>query len=353
MLRIGIDGYFMPEDAGDGRGLGMYVHHLVRTLPSLLMPDEALVLFVPASWRGSVPDVQVVRADRRASQYTWEQRWLPQMARRAQVEVLHAPANTRPWFSPVPVVTTVHDMIMFERSKRGLYESYVRWMTARAMTHSARVLTVSNASRAAMAARFARSAQVDVVYHGLPCAVDTQWSTARAAKVVHFAHRDPRKNTPVVIALARTLPDVEFVLLGMTADAIRALVGEDLPANVTALGFVTEVEKELHLRTALALLYVSGAEGFGLPVLEAMARGCIAIISEDPAIVEIGGDAALSCAVRVEFLRAAIERLRADPGYADVLREKGLTNMRRFDWHVAAARVLAVYRDVAGRQVGR
>ena len=116
---------------------------------------------------------------------------------------------------------------------------------------------------------------------------------------------------------------------------------------------LSESELVTVLQGARALLQPSLVEGFGIPVLEAMASGCPVIASDTPALVEVLGGAGLHAAVGDgASLAAAIERLHRG-SLRDELRARGLERARDFSWDTAARDTLAVYREAAAAGPGR
>ncbi len=101
------------------------------------------------------------------------------------------------------------------------------------------------------------------------------------------------------------------------------------------------------LQAARALIQPSLVEGFGIPVLEAMACGCPVVASDTPALLEVAGGAALHAAVGDSHaLAAALTRLR-EPGVSAQLRQRGLTRATAFSWERTARETLAIYREAA------
>jgi glycosyltransferase involved in cell wall biosynthesis len=138
--------------------------------------------------------------------------------------------------------------------------------------------------------------------------------------------------------------------------------GERLTALAESLGirerlrFVPSVSLDdlvKLLQSARALLQPSLVEGFGIPVLEAMACGCPVICSDTPALVEVTGGAGLHAAVgNAEALAEAMRRLE-EPGLRQQLIERSLARSHDFDWDKTARATLAVYREAAATAAGR
>jgi glycosyltransferase involved in cell wall biosynthesis len=118
---------------------------------------------------------------------------------------------------------------------------------------------------------------------------------------------------------------------------------------VRLLGYLADSDKRSFLGGAEVVSYPSIAEGFGLPVLEAMACGAPVVTSGVSATAEVAGDAAeLVDPLATESIEAGLRRVLADPARARELRTRGLERAAQFSWEAAAERTLAVYRRAMG-----
>jgi glycosyltransferase involved in cell wall biosynthesis len=164
---------------------------------------------------------------------------------------------------------------------------------------------------------------------------------------------EPRKNLPrVVDAFARIgRPDVELVLVGPTGwneDVAPAVAA--LGARARALGFVPRHDLAPLYAGAAAFVYPSLREGFGLPVLEAMAQGTPVVTSAATSTAEVAGDAALLVdPFDVDAIAAAIDRALTDGEVARRLRDAGRARAAEFPWSRTAEMTLAVYREAVSR----
>ncbi|WP_459934774.1 glycosyltransferase family 4 protein [Fundidesulfovibrio butyratiphilus] len=143
--------------------------------------------------------------------------------------------------------------------------------------------------------------------------------------------KDPRKNPQVIApALAKSGLDIPLVLAGWSGWSGRDSGG----ARVVELGYVPDEDLPGLYSNALALVYPSLYEGFGLPVLEAMACGCPVITARSSSLPEVGGEACLYLEdpSDPEEMAQAMLRLARTPGLADEMRTKGLVQAERFSW---------------------
>jgi glycosyltransferase involved in cell wall biosynthesis len=133
--------------------------------------------------------------------------------------------------------------------------------------------------------------------------------------------------------------------------ALRKLIRElGIESRVKRLGYVPEAKLPALYAAADLLLFPSKAEGFGFPVLEAMASGTPCVISKDEALRELAGGAAISVNVEnLERLRGAVERVLLKPEAAKELRRKGIERAREFTWERTVDLTLEAYKEARER----
>jgi glycosyltransferase involved in cell wall biosynthesis len=285
---------------------------------------------------------------------------LPLRVRRLRPDVFHGPHYTLPVGLPCPAVVTFHDPTFFslphlhERSKVAYFTRTARTGIKRA----ARVIAVSEyAKQGAITFAGAEGDRVDVVHGG----VDLHRyrpeapSGLRAPYILFVGTLEPRKDVPTLIAAYGELDTPhELVLAGQPGWGMREIEQAIAAARRTTIrlaGFVSEDEKLDLYRNASAFVYPSIAEGFGLPMLEAMACGAPVITTTGSAPEEIAGDAAVLVPPQnVTALREALHRLLSDETYAADLRRRGVVRAQRYTWEAAAARTVDVWRRGAERR---
>ena len=166
---------------------------------------------------------------------------------------------------------------------------------------------------------------------------------------------EPRKNLSLLVkALPVCEHDVPIVLAGWDGwgdDAwLKAAETQGLRNRIFTTGYVDEETLACLYSSALALVFPSLYEGFGLPVLEAMACGCPVICSNAASLPEVAGEAALLIdPFRVEDLAAAVDKVVGDPALREDLIRKGLLRSAQFSWERTAKQTLAVFRAVSGQ----
>lgn len=296
------------------------------------------------------------------------------LARRLGVELVHFTANTG-WTrrSPVPSVLTVHDLIFLDtgigrRSARQVIgHRYERIQVPRAVAAADMLVVPSQTVAAEVRARF--SSEPAVVYAGVEqshagsatteprAGCGEGGATDHPPYIVAFAGRDPRKQTAAVVDAWRQLAEspLRLHLLaagGMPLHLRESLAPELRTGAVEIHGYLPRAQVESLLAGALALVYPSTDEGFGLPVLEGMAAGVPVISGIAPVTREIGGDAIMQLdpADVVGSTVATLRRLVADPNLAVSARARGRARAGEFTWQAAAAGYLEAYRKAIGRR---
>ena len=370
-MRIVLNGLFLiPNRVG---GSENYLRGLVHGLAEvdeeheyiLCLGPEAAPTFEPPSsrWRMLVsPRPSRLRAVRIAL----EQTWLPRIAAGLRVDVIHSAGYTGPIASNAARVTTIHDM-NYKRhpedlsvAERAVYSVIIPLVARK----SHRVLTLTMAARADILRwTRARPAKVVVVHHGVrriwpgdPHDDGKRLSDAGVSEpfVLSVAASYPHKNLhrlvsafPLDVANASRVRLVIVGLKGRAHPAVEALSARDQQL-IKILGWVDDALLASLYRRSLAVAFPSLYEGFGLPILEAMALGTPVITSNFGAMAEVADDAAeLVDPYDVESIRAGLRRVAFDPARRMELGRRGLEHAAQFTWQRCARETLAVYAEAA------
>ncbi|HSC92031.1 MAG TPA: glycosyltransferase family 1 protein [Gaiellaceae bacterium] len=245
-----------------------------------------------------------------------------------------------------PAVLTVHDL-SFERDPTlmGRRDRLTfRTMVPRAVRRAERVFAVSERTRLDLIELYGTPPDKIVV---TPNGVDPAFSPRRAPgeeegePYLLFVGAIQERKDPLAAADAAAAVGLPLVVAGPKKEPSLARELERRGARV--LGYVSKAELATLYRGASALLLPSRFEGFGLPVLEAMASGTPVVAAPEPALREVAGDAALY-AERGE-LADAVRRALAE---RDALRAAGLERAKAFSWRETARRTVAAYKEVLG-----
>jgi glycosyltransferase involved in cell wall biosynthesis len=288
--------------------------------------------------------------------HLWEQIGLP--ARLGRGELLWSPANTGPLAVRTQVVT-IHDASVLDHPEwfARPFAAYYAWLLPRLSRRVVRVITDSRFSRERLLERLPLAPDRIVA---IAPGVSERFHPGNAGQLDRVRHRiglapgryalalgsiEPRKNLPALVrawhvACGRVDPPPTLVICGAPGRAFRASRLERAP-NVQLLGRLADPELSAVQAGASIFVMPSLYEGFGLPVLEAMASGVPVICSSAGALPEAAGEAALLVDPRDErALAEAIVSVLTDEALADRLRRAGLARARAFSWTTTAQTTL-------------
>jgi glycosyltransferase involved in cell wall biosynthesis len=365
VLRVGFDGRALASPAA---GVRRYSYELFGALASL---NHLTVVAIGAPAGAAVPP-GVERAPGAPSLPTnpgWMLTGLPRAARRARLDLFHAPSYTAPFGGPRPLVLTIHD-ISYERHPE--WYPYRRDPLRRAFYRRSagaadRIITDSSFSKAEIVDAYGVSPDIVDVVPLAASPVFARQTAATAAPasapyVLHVGDLHPRRNLEIAARAvlqvrhrSEAFARLQLVLAGVDRGIGGSLarlgdlspLGRDL---VRLLGSTDDAALSDLYRGATALVYPSRYEGFGLPLVEAMSCGTPVIASRAASIPEVTGDAAILLDPDDEAAWAgAIEAvLRPETGTAARLREAGLRRAAQFSWRRAAEATEAVYLQAIG-----
>ena len=326
-MRIGIDARKIAD-----YGIGTYIRGLLGGL-ARCRGDEEYVVFAPEKARGLIPaGLQHVIFE--APHYSVRELvMVANAARRAAVDLLHAPHYVVP-ITTCPVVVTIHDLIHLHQKQRNpLAAVYARTMIGRAVRKSVRILTVSESIRSEIVRELGcDAAKVIVTPNGIDDRFRASGPNPAPSPYFLYAGNDkPHKNVARLVEGFATVkaqrPEISLILAGADFERYQSREGVITP------GFVSEMELAALYRGAMALVQPSIEEGFGLPAAEAMASGVAVITSMAAALVEITGDAALHVdATSASAIGEAMVRVANDEALRIELARRGIEKTRSMTW---------------------
>jgi glycosyltransferase involved in cell wall biosynthesis len=324
-------------------------------------------------WGELLPAVTVPVAARNRVQWVLgEQALLPRLARRAGVDLVHSLASTAPLHGRFRRIVTIHDLIYarFPEAHAGIRDRGMRVLVPGAARRSDRVIVDSQSTREDLIELLGLdSERIDVVPLGLgsvrraaaPPERETRarFELGSRRVLLSLSAKRPHKNLSALIDALAQLPQQTrpvLVLPGYPtaheAELRERARGLGVQEDVRFPGWISAEELEGLWAQAGAFVFPSLYEGFGLPVLEAMARGVPVACSNASSLPEVAGDAALLFDPHdTSGLASALGRLLSDEPLRARLIERGRERVHRFTWQRTASLTLASYARALGSEV--
>lgn len=404
-MRIGIDARFYGPI---GKGLGRYTQEVVDNIIKISSADspcqltdsdrgcfDYIVFLAPENFDEFVWDeaassgrIKVTKVLLPLRWYSWsEQILLPFYLYREKLDLVHFPHFNVPIFTPTKFVVTIHDLILthfptLRATTLNKTRYYLKNLAYRLVIYSAvfrakKIITVSEFTKNDLINKFKVAAKkVIVTYEGVAnlakgrdslfvAKLDNQEILAEhhigKNFLLYVGNAYPHKNLESLIRVFSKLhgnfPDLRLVLVGKAdyfysrlqdyARSLNLWQKNNLNSPIIFPGYVPDAQLEVLYSEARAYVFPSLYEGFGLPPLEAMAKGCPVISSTSSSLPEILGEAALyfKAADEVDML-SRIKLLLEDEHLRQSLAKKGTEQVKKYSWWQCASQTLGVYREV-------
>ncbi|MGQ9674682.1 MAG: glycosyltransferase family 4 protein [Chloroflexota bacterium] len=369
-MRIAIDARCLQDHFP---GIGRYTYNLCRTLPLVGGEHDFIILYdsrarntrFPLDSLIALPNVRMLPVSVGVFS-PWSQVRLPLLLREERIDLFHSPYYLRPYVTFAPAVVTLHDLIPLVLREHGvstLLRQVFKITTRATIWTATRLIAVSEASRQDFCTHFGvPEHRIKVVHHG----VDERFCPRAEEEVVQIRRQfglpsefllysgidKPHKNLARLVEAFGRLERSDLTLaLAGPQSARRSAAREvadrlNLGERVRFLGAVDDDSLPGLYAAAAALVLPSLYEGFGLPVLEAMACGTPVVCSNTSSLPEVVGDAAILVDPRdVDAWSEAIARVLASETLRTELRRKGLARAAQFTWERSARATLAVYAE--------
>ena len=370
-MRVGINAFLCSSGANYRRtGVSRYILELISHLAKLELgpevvayvrdavvgPDSTGVTFRNAPFSVKRPPIRI----------GFEFSGLPVLARRDQLDVFHGPVNTIPFGLGVPTAVTVHDLafLLFpEQVTRKRYH-YLKQMIRSSVRRADAVLTPSESTRQDVITHFGID---EKLVHVTPLGVDAKFAPASPEEVQRVRSKfdlelpvvlfvgtiEPRKNLARLIdasaGLQSEIPH-NLVLAGpdgwQMAGIEEAISRYPGPHMLRRIGYVDDADLVGLYTGADVVAIPSIYEGFGLPVLEAMAAGGAVLTSNVSSLPEVAGSAAeLVDPGSVDAIGAGLVRVLGNKSRQSELRLAGVARAREFTWRRTAETTFAAYKE--------
>lgn len=373
-MRVGVDLLFIQP--GRNRGTETYVHGLLGSLGG--RAGLELELFTNEVNHGHFQGIAGSRVRKcavsgvnRTWRVIYQQLVVPRLAKAAGCELLFCPGYLAPLRSRVPIVVTVPDTQFLDvptsvaAGQLAAYRAIVPGGSRRA----AAVITISEFSKRRIVEALMVNPDRVFVTHlapkgfaggGLSEDQERAFVARHGLSRPYFlsvSNRYPHKNIPGLIKSfiafkEQTGSDIDLVLVGSSLSLAENGIGIEKRSDIRFLGFVSDAELEISYRRAHGFVLASLYEGFGLPVLEAMANGVPVACSNVASLPEVVGAAAvLFDPASTSAISAALQVLHSNRERRELLIREGQKNLTRFSWRQCADQTLAVFRGCAARKL--
>jgi glycosyltransferase involved in cell wall biosynthesis len=385
---VGLDALLLSlSQTYRGAGINGYIYQLLQRLPAVAQPptpgaatlEYRAFLYDPGFTAPAGLAVQRSPWDTRSPwrRILWEQSQLAALSGR--LDLLHGLAFAAPLAARCPTIITIHDLsfLRFPEAFRPVNRAYLTLATRASVRRAACVIAVSESTRQDVISFLAVPPEKVVVVHN---GVTDEFCEAPAGQAREHARRaglpesyilflgtlEPRKNLVRLLeayARLRQMRDPRqgdappLMIAGGKGWYYQAVMERvealGLANHVIFPGFIPSEELPWLYRAASLFVYPSLFEGFGLPVLEAMACGAPVITSTVSSLPEVAGDAALLVDPEdAEGLALAMQRVLDEPGLAEGLREAGRARAAGFSWDRTAAATAEQHRRVLAMSGG-
>jgi glycosyltransferase involved in cell wall biosynthesis len=392
MMKIAID---LTQISADKTGVGIYAVNLVREMCNLNNVsrkfhffffvqdnDDELIRILNEFDKAKKSTIIPVKSKvfrKMLPRLFFEQVILPRQCREADVRLIFSTHYTIPYFTRIKRVVAFHDMTfyLFPKLHQGIKKLYFKTLIPLSARKSSAIITVSESTKRDMLSRFKflEPEKMRVIHHGVDLFKERENDLEHAWEKISGKHSlseqeyflfvgtlEPRKNIIGVIKAFHHMRQTDkmyekykLVIVGKKGwfydEIFETVKKQHLEDLVVFTGYVSEEQKQALLLKAFLFVYPSFYEGFGIPILEAMAAGVPVITSNVSAMPEVAGDAALLVNPNHwQEISMAMLKLLSEQSLYEKLSQKGLERARKFTWEETANKTLDLFEKLMANE---
>lgn len=369
-MHIGINAHLLSGQSGyRSAGIHGYIHHVLNHLAAISPSDWDYTVMIGRQIQQVYPGMSLRRArwntERPLNRVFWEQAVQPFSL--GKFDLYHAMAFVSPLLLTKPSVVTVYDLsfIHYPQVLSTARRLYLQLLTRLSCQRAERVIAISHSTARDLETTFGLSPdKIDIA----PCGYDVErFKPLDASAITAFRQQrglpdrfwlfigtlEPRKNLPTLLKAYAALPQSQrlpLYLAGgkgwMTNEIEQTIQAHGLQSDVHLPGFVPAQDLALWYNSAEVFIYPSVFEGFGLPILEAMACGTPVILSDASSLSEVAGESGLRVdPYQVTQWTEALYRAFHDDLWREQTRILGFREAQRYHWTKTAQATLASYQQ--------
>jgi len=364
-MRIGLDARFFGPS---GKGIGRYTQQLISELEKLDSQNEYFVFLTKEGF-----DLYKPRQKNwhkvlvNCPPYSFkEQVVLPKILNQYQLDLVHFFHFNKPLFYSGKFIVTIHDLIHLKFNQASSTRSFWSYLIKHLVSRLVSQNTVKRGSKIIAVSGFVKKQIIEyykinldkiiVTYEStfMPSNIKHQTSNIKHPYLLYVGNAYPHKNLERLLTAFKVISADENICLVLVGkidyfyQRLQKLAKNlDLTEKVIFAGQVNDVDLSVLYQNALAYVFPSLMEGFGLPGLEAMAHNCPVVSSKAGALPEIYGSAALYFnPEKVQEIVEAIKKIIYDNGLREELKKRGQAQIKKYSWDKCAKETLAVYKKI-------
>jgi glycosyltransferase involved in cell wall biosynthesis len=389
-MNIAID---LTQIPADKTGIGIYALNLVREMCRLNLTfhrfhffffiqddDDEFINLLKDCENCTLILVKSTTYRKMIPRFYFEQILLPHHCRKRKIDLIFSTHYTIPFLTRIKRVAVFHDMTfyLFPEMHQKIKRLYFKTLIPMSANRSSAIITVSESTKKDMLERFTHlnAEKITVIHHGVDRLTDTvkkgkeqdngtanvlgKYGLTSGGYFLFVGTLEPRKNITGIVKAFHHLRKAEealskkykLVIVGKKGwfykEIFESVKKHHLEDSVVFTGYVDEEEKQVLLRNAFIFLYPSYYEGFGIPILEAMACGTPVITGNVSALPEVAGDAAVLVPPRHwQEISTSMLKLLSDPHLHEKLSQKGLEQAAKFSWEKTAEKTMELFEKIA------